>query len=61
MRIKLNTSVAALTWSYAAGDEVEVPEDRGRDLIQAGHAEAVVVSAPRRETATKKNIGRRSQ
>lgn len=45
MKIKLLTSVVSSDYNYAAGQEVDAPEERAKDLIRAGHAELLESSA----------------
>lgn len=52
VKIRLLTSVAGGDYTYAAGDEVDAPEERAKDLVRAGHAE-MVGQAEKRERATK--------
>jgi len=56
MKIKLNTSVVGGDYTYAAGEEVDAPEERAKDLVKAGHAEIVEQSsgAKSAEKATSK-------
>lgn len=38
IKIQMLTSVAGGDYMYAAGELVDAPVDRARDLLQAGHA-----------------------
>jgi hypothetical protein len=37
-RVKMLVSIASEEWDYSAGAVVEVPTDRARMLLRAGHA-----------------------
>lgn len=41
IKIRLKYPVASTEYDYLAGQEVDAPEDRAKDLLQAGHAELV--------------------
>jgi hypothetical protein len=48
IKIRLRTSVASTSYTYAAGQEVNAPAEIAKDLIQAGHAEPVAVRPEQR-------------
>lgn len=41
MRIKILTSCAGVSFSYASGQIIDAPDKIAKDLIKAGHAEGV--------------------
>lgn len=41
IKIRLLTSVASSDYVYAAGEEVDAPPERAKDLLQAGYAEPI--------------------
>lgn len=54
MTIKMLTSVAGTNFSYASGEILDAPEEIGRELVRAGHAELVAkppVSAAEKATS----------
>ncbi len=53
MKIKMIRSAAGLSFSYSAGQEVDVPEDLAQSLVKHGHA--VAVKQPK-EKATAKRV-----
>lgn len=58
MRVKLLASRAGADFSQAAGEEVTVSDAEAVRMIEAGQAEPV--SAPKKETATKKTAAERA-
>lgn len=48
IKIKMNRGCVGADFVYAAGGEYDAPEDRARDLIQAGHATPVSAKASSR-------------
>lgn len=49
MKVRILTSIASATWSYAPGEIVDMPEKQAKTWIKSGLA-APVETGPKRET-----------
>lgn len=50
MKVKVLTSIASATWSYAPGEIVDMPDDQAKTWIKSGLA-APIETGPEVETA----------
>lgn len=55
MKVKINTSLSGLNFSYKKGDEVEIEDKRAKEWIRAGVATEI-----KAQGTTKKQVNKES-